>query len=257
MSILCIARVDQSERGVLQSCGKFSRILDPGLSCIYWPWQAVSKVSMKVVTQIDVKTMTKTRDNVTVTVTCAVQYAVNPQECEKFYFKLRDPHKQISAFVDDCIRSHIPSMSLDEAFEAKETLVDAVKNKLHESMRAYGIIVHQALVTDMKLEQSIMMAMNTINAARRNREAAIEIAEGNKILQVRAAEADADAKYLSGKGIALMREAISNGFKNSIESMKSRCCGLEPSEVVEMMLVTQYMDILKDFARSGVIVEVT
>eukprot|EP00960_Hanusia_phi_P035555 751785-Hanusia_phi.AAC.3 len=241
MSVLCLACVNQSERGILQSCGKFSRILDPGFSCICWPWQTV--------TQLDVHTKTKTKDNVTVTVTCAVQYAVNPQQSESFYFKLCNPKMQISAYVDDCVRSHIPSMTLDEAFEAKETLVDAVKLKLHESMKDYGIIVHQALVTDMNLEKSVTQAMNKINAARREREAAIEIAEANKILLVRAAEADAEAKYLNGKGIALMREAISNGFKSSIQTMQESC-GLEPNEVVEMMLVTQYMDVLKDFARS-------
>jgi hypothetical protein len=47
---------------------------------------------------------------------------------------------------------------------------------------------------------------------------------------VRAAEADAEAKHLSGMGTAKMRQAITEGFRGSIESMKESC-GLEPKEV--------------------------
>ena len=69
-------------------------------------------------------------------------------------------------------------------------------------------------------------------------------------MAVRAAEADAEAKHLSGKGTAAMRQAITEGFRGSIESMK-QSCGLEPKEVIHMMMVTQYLDVLKEFAVSG------
>lgn len=72
--------------------------------------------------------------------------------------------------------------------------------------------------------------MNQINASRRQREAAIEKAEAEKIMAVRSAEADAEAKHLSGMGTARMRQAITDGFKGSIESMRLSC-GLEPKEV--------------------------
>jgi hypothetical protein len=49
-------------------------------------------------------------------------------------------------------------------------------------------------------------------------------------------------------GTAKMRHAITDGFRGSIESMKSSC-GLEPHDVVHMMLVTQYLDVLKEFAQ--------
>ncbi|EKX40773.1 hypothetical protein GUITHDRAFT_158272 [Guillardia theta CCMP2712] len=249
MSFLCCTCVDQSQRGILQTCGKFTEILNPGFSFVYWPFQTVDFVSIKV-TQINVNTHTKTKDNVTVTVTCAIQYSVTPQECDDYYFKLHNPHMQISAYVDDCIRSQIPTMTLDESFESKESMADAVKSQVAHSMEPYGIEVHQALITNMQPDATVMAAMNKINAARRQREAAIEKAEADKILQVRAAEAEAEAKHLSGKGTAMMRHAITNGFKSSIESMQESC-GLQPSEVVHMMLVTQYMDVLKDFAQSG------
>jgi len=55
--------------------------------------------------------------------------------------------------------------------------------------------------------------------------------------------------YVSaGMGTAKMRHAITDGFRGSIESMKESC-GLEPHDVVHMMLVTQYLDVLKEFAQ--------
>ena len=54
---------------------------------------------------------------------------------------------------------------------------------------------------------------------------------------IKQSEAEAESKYLSGVGMARMRKAISQGFAESIESLKSG--GLSGQEVVHMMLVTQ------------------
>jgi regulator of protease activity HflC (stomatin/prohibitin superfamily) len=64
-SCLCFGCVDSSERGVVQMFGKFSYVASPGLSLIMWPFQTIAGVSTKV-QQLDVKTATKTKDNVTV-----------------------------------------------------------------------------------------------------------------------------------------------------------------------------------------------
>ena len=56
--------------------------------------------------------------------------------------------------------------------------------------------------------------MNEINAQKRLRAAANEKAEAEKIVQIKAAEADAESKYLSGYGVARQRQAIVNGQFN-------------------------------------------
>lgn len=245
----CIVCMDTSDRGVVQSFGKFSHVAEPGLSFIFFPFQTVTSVSVKVM-QLDVKTETKTKDNVTVKVTSAIQYCVDPTQVDNFYFKLGSPARQIEAHVDDTVRSQLPTLTLDEAFESKEKMALEIKVALAESMQPYGLLINRALVTDMQPDRSVLAAMNEINASRRQREAAIEKAEAEKIMVVRSSEADAEAKHLSGVGTARMRQAITEGFKGSIEAMKESC-GLEPREVVHMMLVTQYLDVLKDFAASG------
>mmetsp|Transcript_43558 Transcript_43558/g.59491 ORF Transcript_43558/g.59491 Transcript_43558/m.59491 type:complete len:140 (-) Transcript_43558:122-541(-) len=105
------------------------------------------------------------------------------------------------------------------------------------------------LITDLSPERSVLDAMNEINASRRKREAAIEKGEADKILIVKAAEADAESKYLSGVGVARMRTAITDGFKNSVSAMSET--GIDAHDAIHMMLVTQYLDTLKDLGQSN------
>lgn len=71
--------------------------------------------------------------------------------------------------------------------------------------------------------------MNQINAAKRLREAAAEKAEAEKILQVKAAEASAEAKYLNGLGIARERKAIVEGLRDSVEEFSESVEGATAS----------------------------
>ena len=58
-----------------------------------------------------------------------------------------------------------------------------------------------------------LAAMNEINASKRLKEAAYQRAEGEKIVKVKKAEAEAESMYLSGVGVARQRRAIMDGLK--------------------------------------------
>mmetsp|Transcript_48475 Transcript_48475/g.73779 ORF Transcript_48475/g.73779 Transcript_48475/m.73779 type:complete len:303 (+) Transcript_48475:77-985(+) len=249
MSIACIACVDTGEVGLLQMCGKYSGTAAPGINCIMWPFQTVAKVPTKVF-QIEVRTDTKTKDNVTLTVTSVIQCCVDAERAHDYYYKLSNPHQQVSSYVHDCIRSLLPNHELDKAFESKDEMASTIKEAVALAMQPYGLNIVTALVTDMAVDPTVLKAMNEINAARRHRVAAVERAEAEKILAVKAAEAEAEAKELSGKGTARMRQAITEGFKGSIESMQ-HSAGMEAREIIHMMITTQYLDVLKNFAESG------
>merc|ERR1712079_660144 len=64
----------------------------------------------------------------------------------------------------------------------------------------------------------------------------------------KASEADAEAKRLAGVGMASMRSAIAQGMKDSMNFMKQS--GMSEHEAQHMMVMTQYLDTLKDFANS-------
>jgi hypothetical protein len=73
------------------------------------------------------------------------------------------------------------------------------------------------------------------------RVAASEKAEAEKILVVKAAEADAESKHLQGQGIAKQRAAIVDGLKASLTDGAKH---LSPEQVTELLLITQFFDTL-------------
>merc|ERR1719359_2294894 len=95
------------------------------------------------------------------------------------------------------------------------------------------------------------MAMNQIESQRRMRYAAQEKAEAEKILIVKAAEADAESKFLSGQGVARQRKAIVEGLKESVLEFNEGVVGTSPADVMQLMMVTQYLDMLKDVGGKG------
>ena len=90
--------------------------------------------------------------------------------------------------------------------------------------------------------------MNDINAAQREREATVSRAETNKLLLVKQAEAEAESKRLQGEGIANQRKAIISGLKDSVEDFAKAVAGSTPQDVMQLVLMTQYFDTLKDIA---------
>jgi hypothetical protein len=92
--------------------------------------------------------------------------------------------------------------------------------------------------------------MNQINANQRLRVAATQKAEADKIMLVKAAEADAESKYLSGLGIARQRQAIIDGLRDSVQEFSSVVHGTTPTDVLNLLMVTQYFDMLKDVGLS-------
>ena len=69
------------------------------------------------------------------------------------------------------------------------------------------------MITDLDPDQRVKNAMNEINSSKRLKYAVAERAEGDKILQVKSAEAGAEALYLSGVGVSRQRKAIVDGLR--------------------------------------------
>ncbi|KAH8060216.1 hypothetical protein JL722_5181 [Aureococcus anophagefferens] len=90
--------------------------------------------------------------------------------------------------------------------------------------------------------------MNEINASKRLKDAAKEKAEGNKVLTVKSAEAEAESKYLSGVGVARQRKAIVDGVRGSISQFSGNIKGTTPKDVVDLLLITQHFDMLRTSA---------
>lgn len=146
-----------------------------------------------------------------------VQYQVINEMVEAAFYKLTDQTLQIRAYVYDVVRSTVPKLELDNVFTSKEEIASDVKEQLTKSMESFGFRILQTLVTDIEPAAKVKAAMNEINAAARLRVAAVQKAEADKLTVVKHAEADAEAKFLSGQGIARQRQAIINGLRESVK----------------------------------------
>lgn len=213
------------------------------------PWEVVrAKLSLKIL-HLEVNCDTKTRDNVFVNIRVSVQYRVVPTKVPSAYYKLTDHRSQISSYVNDVLRSSLPRLDLDAAFESKQHIAEDVQKHLSELMSDYGYEIMAALVTDLNPAQQVKDSMNEINAQTRLREANKEKAEAEKILQVKAAEAEAESKYLSGMGVARQRKAIVEGLKSTVNDFQKDVAGAGANDVLDLLLMNQYFDMMKDVGR--------
>jgi regulator of protease activity HflC (stomatin/prohibitin superfamily) len=137
-------------------------------------------------------------------------------------------------------------MNLDDAFLQQSDIAVAIKQGLDDVMKTYGYAIDQALVTDIEPDVKVKTAMNEINAAQREQVAATARGEAEKILKVKQAEAEAESKALQGQGIANQRKAIIEGLKLSVESFAAAVEGTTAKDVMMLVLVTQYLDTLKE-----------
>jgi regulator of protease activity HflC (stomatin/prohibitin superfamily) len=243
--------VGQQTCAIIERFGKFHRIAGPGLNILIPLIDQIRlRLSLKIC-QLDVNIETKTQDNVFIDLMVSVQYRILPTKVYEAFYMLQNPTKQIEAFVFDVIRAQVPKILLDDVFERKDDIANAVKSELSDVMAEFGYEIVKALVTDISPANNVKAAMNEINAAQRVRVAATEKGEAEKILKVKQAEAEAEASILHGKGLAGQRYAIVSGLKDSVEEFVRQVPGLSQKDVMEMVLLIQYIDTLKEIAGSS------
>lgn len=241
-----IYTVSQQNVALIERLGKFKIATQAGLHFkIPFIDRIVGALSLRV-QEIEVQIETKTRDNVFVKIIVAVQYFVKEDKLYEAYYKLTNPRQQITAFVFDVVRAKVPKLGLDDVFERKEEIADAVRDELSEVMGDFGYSILKALVTDIDPDAKVKTAMNEINEAQRMRVAANERGEAEKILTIKKAEAEARSMELSGQGLASQRKAIVEGLKESVENFQKSIKGTTPQDVMELVLATQYYDTLKE-----------
>lgn len=236
---------------VIQRLGKFQRMAKPGFGLII-PFidKKVGVINMRVM-QLDVDVETKTHDDVFVHLRVSVQYQIMKSKLWDAYYALDNPRNQIASYIFDDVRAEVPKLELDDVFAKKEDIAVAVRKNLAESMDDYGFAIVKTLITDIDPDAHVKESMNKINAAKRDKEATMEEAEAAKIRVVKAAEADAESKRLSGEGIAQQRLEIVRGFKESVEDFQKSLKNITHEEVMQFVLLTQYFDTLNNIGANG------
>jgi regulator of protease activity HflC (stomatin/prohibitin superfamily) len=164
--------VKQQTAAIVERFGKFLCIRQPGLHIkIPIVDRITGRVSLRIL-QLDVIVETKTKDDVFVKLKVSVQYKILVEKVFDAYYKLDFPQDQITSYVFDVVRAVVPKMKLDDVFEKKNEIANAVKGELNEAMINYGYDIIKALVTDIDPDAEVKTAMNKINAAERQKVAA-------------------------------------------------------------------------------------
>ena len=235
--------VKQQSSAIVERFGKFLFIRKSGLH-IKIPLidRIAGRISLKIL-QLDVIVETKTKDDVFVKLKVSVQYKVIEDKVYDAFYKLESPQDQITSYVFDVIRAEVPKMKLDDVFEKKDDVANAVKRELNDAMKNYGYDIIKALVTDIDPDSQVKEAMNRINAAEREKVAAQYEGDAARILIVEKAKAEAESKRLQGQGIADQRREIARGLEESVDVLNN--VGINSQEASALIVVTQHYDTLQ------------
>ena len=235
--------VKQQTAGIIERFGKFTSIRQSGL---HYRIPLIDKIAGRLslrILQLDVIVETKTKDDVFVKLKVSVQYKVVKEKVYDAFYKLEYPQDQITSYVFDVVRAVVPKMKLDDVFEKKDEIANAVKGELNDAMINYGYDIIKALVTDIDPDTEVKAAMNRINAAERKKVAAQYEGDAERILIVEKAKAEAESKRLQGQGIADQRREIARGLEESVDVLNK--VGINSQEASALIVVTQHYDTLQ------------
>jgi len=246
--LMFVFTVKQQTAAVIERFGKFLSIRNSGLQFkIPVIDRIAGRINLKI-QQLDVLVETKTKDDVFVKLKISVQFQVLKDKVYAAFYKLENPHDQITSYVFDVVRAEVPKMKLDDVFERKDDVAIAVKTELNEAMVNYGYDIIKTLVTDIDPDVQVKAAMNRINAAEREKVAAEYEAEAERIKIVAKARAEAESKRLQGQGIADQRREIARGLEESVDVLNN--VGINSQEASALIVVTQHYDTLQSIGEA-------
>lgn len=238
-----IFTVKQQTAALVERFGRFLIIRNSGL---HFKIPLVDKIAGRInlkIQQLDVNVETKTKDDVFVQLKVSVQYQVTRSKIYDAFYKLESPSAQITSYVFDVVRAEVPKMKLDDVFERKDDIANAVKIELNDAMLDYGYDIIRTLVTDIDPDEKVKESMNRINASEREKVAAEFEGEAERIKIVAVARAEAESKRLQGQGIADQRREIARGLEESVEVLNK--VGINSQEASALIVVTQHYDTLQ------------
>ncbi len=176
VAVIFLKQVNQYERGVLFTLGKFTRIMEPGWRIIVPIFQSMTKVDMRV-KAVDVPDQKAiTRDNVSVTVNAVIYY--NVQDAAKAIIEVEDFRYAVSQLAQTTMRNIVGEVSLDELLGEREKISDRIRDIVDRVSDAWGIKVENVELKDVSLPAEMERTIAKQAEAERERRAVIIKAEG-------------------------------------------------------------------------------
>ena len=226
----CIKVVNQYERGVVLTLGRFTGIREPGLRFIIPFIQTMRRVDIRS-TPIDVpRQEVITRDNVTVGIDAVVYFRV--VDAAKATLETVNYTYATSQFAQAALRDVAGTAEMDELLSNRESMSQKIKEIVDAETAVWGIDVENVKLQNIELPQDMKRAMAKQAEAERERRANVINADGEK----QAAQTLAEAAHI----LATTPGAINLRTLNTIERIST-----EPSQKTMMLFPVELIDALR------------
>ncbi|KKS86123.1 MAG: SPFH domain / Band 7 family protein [Parcubacteria group bacterium GW2011_GWA2_43_11] len=193
-----IRQINQYERGVKFTIGKFSGIMEPGWRIVIPIFQSYQKVDMRV-KAVDVPDQNAiTRDNVSVAVNAVIYYKVS--SAEKAIIEVENFYYAVSQYAQTTMRNIVGEVTLDELLAGREKIADRIREIVDKETDAWGLKVNNVELKDIKLPENMERTIAKQAEAEREKRAVIITSEGELAAATNMAQA---AKILSAADGAL------------------------------------------------------
>ena len=188
-----IKQVNQYERGILFTKGKFSRVMKPGWNLVFPIFQSYRKVDIRT-KAVDVPAQDAiTKDNVSIKINAVIYYKIFDAgkavcEVENFYYA-------VGQLAQTTMRNIVGSVTLDELLTEREKISTEICRVIDLATDPWGIKVENVELKDVSLPEEMQRVLAKGAEAEREKIAVITKAEG----EVQASENLAKAAQLLGE----------------------------------------------------------
>jgi len=193
-----IKQVNQYQRGVMFTLGKFTGIKEPGWRIVVPVFQRMIKIDMRV-KAVDVPDQRAiTRDNIAVGVNAVIYYKVS--DASKAVLEVEDFFHAVSQLAQTTMRNAVGEVELDDLLTKRDKISERIRSIVDKASDEWGIKVDNVELKDVVLPKDMERTIGKQAEAEREKRAVIIKAEGEVIAAKNMAKA---AHILSGEVGAL------------------------------------------------------
>lgn len=171
-----LKQVNQWERGVVFTMGRYSYIMEPGWRLLIPIFQTFKKVDIRI-KAVDVPDQKAiTRDNVSVTVNAVIYYKV--ADAAKAVIEVENFYYAVSQYAQTTMRNIVGEVTLDELLGQRDKIAERIKEIVDKETDEWGIKVNNVELKDVSLPESMERTIAKQAEAEREKRAVIINSEG-------------------------------------------------------------------------------
>ena len=179
LAVILIKQIDQYEKGLMFTLGKFTGEKQPGWRIVIPIIQKLQKVDIRV-KAVDVPDQEViTRDNIPVSINAVVYYKV--VDVEKAILEVENFYYAVSQLAQTSMRNSVGEKTLDELLQKRAEIAEQIKLELDEKTDPWGIDVQALELKDVIIPEQLKRTISKEAEAEREKRAVIIKADGDRI----------------------------------------------------------------------------